>query len=391
MRELLRRGAVLPGASVSGGAIQGGAIEEPSKADEGFGNVLPRRRGVGTPAIERRPGTWAAWRCSVSVALSIVAASWGAACGRPPPSAAEPVAAPGGNPFAGVQIYRAPYSNAENAQRQLQRERPDDAALIAKIAAQPQASWFGGWNAGIETVVKNYVNAAERAGELALLVAYNVPDRDCGQYSSGGARDDASYVEWIRAFSRGIGGRRAVVVLEPDAVPLLTQCLSEADQAKRLELLQGAVVALEELPNTAVYIDAGHCAWIPAKEMAARLRRAGIARARGFALNTSNYQSDAELVAYGKEIIAELGIETHFVIDSSRNGNGPAAAADEDWCNPPGRALGRPPTADTGEPALDAYLWIKRPGESDGACKGGPPAGQWFQERALEMARNAKW
>jgi len=41
--------------------------------------------------------------------------------------------------------------------------------------------------------------------------------------------------------------------------------------------------------------------------------------------------------------------------------------------------------------ALDAFVWLKNPGESDGACHGGPEAGQWFEERALEMARNAAW
>ena len=45
----------------------------------------------------------------------------------------------------------------------------------------------------------------------------------------------------------------------------------------------------------------------------------------------------------------------------------------------------------SGVPELDAFVWIKRPGESDGECKNGPPAGQWFQARAVEMARNAKW
>jgi endoglucanase len=316
------------------------------------------------------------------------------ACGRPQPSTPASVGATpaaDGNPFAGVEIYRAPYSNAENAQRQLERDNPADAALVAKVAAQPQASWYGGWSGNIEIVVRNYVDAAERAGDLALLVAYNVPNRDCGQYSAGGASDDAAYREWIKGLSQGIGTRRAAVVLEPDAVPLLDACLSEPDQVKRLELIRHAVVTLEALPNVAVYIDAGHSSWVPAPEMAERLKRAGVAEARGFALNTSNYRSDDELIEYGKQLIAALGIETHFVIDSSRNGNGPAPPGDEDWCNPEGRALGRPPTTETGDPAVDAFVWIKRPGESDGACKGGPPAGQWFQERAVEMARNAKW
>jgi endoglucanase len=296
-----------------------------------------------------------------------------------------------GNPFSGIAVYRAPYSNAENAQKKSEQDNPAEATLIAKIARAPQASWYGSWSADIETVVQNYVNASERAGELPLLVAYNVPNRDCGQYSAGGASDSAAYLEWIRSFAKGIGDRRAVVVLEPDALPLLAQCLSEPDQVKRLEMIREAVEVLEARPGVAVYIDAGHSNWGPAEQMAERLKHAGIDKARGFALNVSNFQPDAELIAYGKAVVAALGSDSHFIIDSSRNGNGPAPTSDESWCNPEGRALGRPPTADTGEPALDAFQWIKRPGESDGECKGGPSAGQWFQARALEMARNAKW
>jgi endoglucanase len=306
------------------------------------------------------------------------------------PGDASPSAA-SGNPFAGIAVYRAPYSNAENAQKQSEKQNPAEAALIAKIASHPQASWYGSWSADITTVVQNYVNASERAGELPLLVAYNVPNRDCGQYSKGGASDAKGYLEWITAFAAGIGERRAVVVLEPDALPLLKQCLSEADQVKRLELIHSAVDVLEARPGVSVYIDAGHSNWVPAQEMAQRLKLAGIDKARGFALNVSNFQPDAELIAYGNAVVAALGAPSHFIIDSSRNGNGPAPTDAESWCNPEGRAIGRAPTAETGEPLLDAFQWIKRPGESDGECKGGPAAGQWFQARAVEMARNAKW
>lgn len=37
----------------------------------------------------------------------------------------------------------------------------------------------------------------------------------------------------------------------------------------------------------------------------------------------------------------------------------------------------------------DAFLWVKRPGESDGTCHGGPPAGQFWGGYALELARAA--
>jgi endoglucanase len=98
----------------------------------------------------------------------------------------------------------------------------------------------------------------------------------------------------------------------------------------------------------------------------------------------------------------------HFVIDTSRNGQGPwnppahPAGDPQDWCNPPDRGLGERPTANTGLLLVDAYLWVKIPGESDGQCyrwtsgpldpvRGtqDPPAGQWFPDMALELVQNA--
>jgi cellulase/cellobiase CelA1 len=37
-----------------------------------------------------------------------------------------------------------------------------------------------------------------------------------------------------------------------------------------------------------------------------------------------------------------------------------------------------------------AFLWIKTPGESDGSCGGGPQAGKWWADYALELSRMAE-
>jgi hypothetical protein len=97
--------------------------------------------------------------------------------------------------------------------------------------------------------------------------------------------------------------------------------------------------------------------------------------------------------------------------------------ANGSWCNPPGSGAGKRPTTSTGDELVDAYLWIKTVGESDGQCNaaGGvrawdyslytkpgwpttattqaqfdplwgrvdPAAGAWFPEQALELARLA--
>ncbi len=77
------------------------------------------------------------------------------------------------------------------------------------------------------------------------------------------------------------------------------------------------------------------------------------------------------------------------MIDTSRNGAGPAGG-ELYWCNPTGRALGTPPTTATAGAHADAYLWIKRPGESDGSCgRGEPQAGTFVSQYAIDLARNA--
>jgi endoglucanase len=300
------------------------------------------------------------------------------------------VVLPPGNPFQAMPLYVYPDTWAAKAAQMLQTSSPEEAALAEKIAEQPAAEWFSYPYEAIGAEVDRYVSAAASAGTLPVLVPYHLPNRDCGQYSGGGAEDPQGYRDWAAAFVDAIGDRPAVVVLEPDSLPQLDTCLSAPDQAQRLELTRSFAEALSALPSTVVYLDAGHSSWVRADIMAERLLQAGIAEVRGFSLNVSNYQRDANLLQYGHDLIARLGIDTHFIIDSSRNGNGPAAGPDN-WCNPAGRALGRAPTADTDDLALDGYLWVKRPGESDGECLGGPAPGLWFPERAFELARNASW
>ena len=139
--------------------------------------------------------------------------------------------------------------------------------------------------------------------------------------------------------------------------------MSAEQQAERLGLISDAVGVLAAEAQTIIYLDAGNSNWIPAAEMASRLERAGTSGADGFSLNVSNYFTTEETIAYGNDVSSHLGGK-HFVIDTSRNGNG--ATADKQWCNPDGRAIGPRPTTSTGSPLVDAYLWIKPPGESDG-------------------------
>ncbi|MFF1959380.1 glycoside hydrolase family 6 protein [Streptomyces sp. NPDC058220] len=266
-----------------------------------------------------------------------------------------------------------------------------NAGLIRKIAEQPAAEWIGPDNP--EEQAKGFTEAAAKADRDTLLVLYNIPHRDCGQFSKGGAADGDAYRTWVDKVAKGIGDRRATVILEPDAVlHLVDGCTPDAFHEERYDLLKGAVQRLKQQPATTVYLDAGNAGWQSPDALFGPLQRAGIAEADGFSVNVSNFYATATSRDFGTQLSAKVGGKP-FVIDTSRNGNGPYTGgggdADENWCNPPGRALGERPTIQTGDPLVKAYLWIKRPGESDGACKGGPKAGDWYPDYALALARDA--
>jgi endoglucanase len=260
-------------------------------------------------------------------------------------------------------------------------------SLIEREGQTPVADWFGGWNSDVKTAASSYVTAAASANATPVLILYNIPDRDCGGYSAGGAEDENTYLSWVQQVADGIGNNPAVVILEPDALAGL-DCLSTTDQQTRYAELSQAVAILKANTNTYVYLDAGHPGWQTPAVMAKRLQAADIAGADGFSLNVSNFVSTAANETYGDQI-SSLVDGKHYVIDTSRNGNG--ASSDGEWCNPSGMALGQQPTTDTNDSLVDAYIWAKGPWGSDGPCNGGPAAGQDFWSYAIQLAENAGW
>ncbi|MGV8978392.1 MAG: glycoside hydrolase family 6 protein [Cellulomonas sp.] len=367
-----------------------------------------------------------------------------------------------------------------------------DAKLLATMVSTPQAVWFtGGSPRQVARDVKEVVRKAAATRSIPTLVAYNLPYRDCGQYSAGGAAGTDAYEAWIAAFAGALGHSTAIVILEPDGLGLIPNYVSALDgssnctlpidpsvpagnaatPANRFTQLNFAVDALATDSHASVYLDATHTAWQNVGESADRLVKAGVERSAGFFVNLSNYEYTPNLTQYGTWVSQCLAYATevvpgdyngcpnqywnggptngwngvalnsfgvwsdtapsadldtasinaryagmlgtvqptaHFVIDTSRNGQGPwkasASYADaQDWCNPPGRGLGETPAADPvpGRPLLDAYLWVKTPGQSDGQCTRGtggttdpewggivdPAAGAWFPQQALELAQ----
>ncbi|GAA1974751.1 glycoside hydrolase family 6 protein [Microbacterium pumilum] len=406
-----------------------------------------------------------------------VAGSLALAMGALAPTAAGAAEDDGG--LAGSDLYLNPYSTTLEAAQSLSGQARADAQLLGSI---PSADWITkGTPAEAQAAVDEIVDAAAAHGKMPVIVAYNLPFRDCAQYSAGGAADTEAYEDWIDGVASGIGGREATVILEPDGLGIIPHYTTldgnpewcqpaELDAATaasdRFAQLNYAVDALKAGGSTSVYLDGTGASWLNVGEISDRLLKGGVQRADGFFLNASNYQFTVNSTYFGTWVssciafvtekagsfadcgnqywnggpannwtgvamsqygewsadaadpaLNTAGVEsryasqlgdtvpkTHFVVDTSRNGLGPwqypadTYPVHEDWCNPPDRGLGALPTTSTDDTLVDAYLWIKVPGESDGQCYRGtggpldparniedPAAGQWFVEQAREL------
>lgn len=271
-------------------------------------------------------------------------------------------------------LYADPTSAAARAAKRDKRFRP--------LATAPQAKWLlDSHGTGVGKVARDYVAAATQAGRTPIVALYAIPARDCGSHSSGGLTP-RQYRAWVRRVAKSLRGARAIAIVEPDAVAMLDAC---AGQGPRPALLRYAVDRLRSA-GAWVYLDGGHSSWISPATMAERLKRSGVANARGFITNVANFQRTADEDAYARAVRAELAAlgvrKVRYAIETARNGAGPSV---EGVCNPRSARVGqRPRIRLTG--ARDGYLWVKRPGESDGECgRGDPPAGQWWPRAALRL------
>ncbi|WP_423920860.1 glycoside hydrolase family 6 protein [Frigoribacterium sp. 2-23] len=280
--------------------------------------------------------------------------------------------APNTSVFAGG-IAVEPNSLADRAEASLTSDGKEaQAAAAADIARRPVAMWIGdGYtDEQLSKEITDYLAAAEQQHKTAVFVTYAIPNRDCGDYSAGGLSADR-YGAWNSKIVAELTGHRAVVMIEPDSLAMLSNCPAEADV--RIPLIKAAVEQYSAAGIPA-YLDAGNSHWVEPKLMAERLRAAGVEQARGFFTNVASFYPVDDERSYAGKISALTG-GSHFVIDVSRNGQGWKGT----WCNPDGVGLGQDPhVTGGGESKLDALLWIKTPGISDGTCNGGPAAGEWF-------------
>ncbi len=346
--------------------------------DQGNRRRTPRRSSA------RRQWLWIGTACAVVVAVAVALVVVLPSTGGPDDGQAvhrrtAAQAFPGGlavQPSAENQAGRRAAQARAAGQDATARE-------IAVIADQPIATWLTDDSvAATRATIRDVVRSAREQDRTPVFVLYDVPDRDCGHYSEGGSTV-AGYVPWVRAAARAMAGSHAVVLVEPDSIAQIAVC--KRLEGSRLPLLRKAVDALSGHGLT-VYLDGGNERRVPVARQAAWLREAGVDRTQGFFTNVSNfYRVDSER-AYADELADRIGDDPHFVIDVSRNGQGWRGT----WCNPSGAGLGQAPHVTRGSTRLDALLWVKTPGLSDGTCNGGPAAGEWWESYALALVANRK-
>ncbi|HYX37804.1 MAG TPA: glycoside hydrolase family 6 protein [Oligoflexus sp.] len=277
-----------------------------------------------------------------------------------------------------------PDSEAARAALRLQPTQPREAGWLRQLAEQPTAVWFTPAETNPLAAAQRLAQSVAGTDRYAVAVIAALPKKDCARFSTPGLAPQA-YRSWLESLVQGLGETPTYWILEPEAL-LLTGCLTADEVKERMSLLAESILVLKKNPKAQVYMDVGFPGWLSVDEAVQRLLTAGVLAGDGFAINVGQYHWTEDCIRYGQEISQRLGGKS-FVIDTSRNGKGPVSR--EAWCNPKSRAIGQTPQAPTGIKGLDAYLWLKKPGDSDGSCNGGPAAGQWWEAKAIELMRNA--
>ena len=250
-------------------------------------------------------------------------------------------------------------------------------AASRRIADQPQGLWLGEWRRDVRAAVgRGGCGPRVATGATPILVAYNIPHRDCGQHSSGGASDAAPTAPGSPRSRGASAARPAIVILEPDALAGMGCLLAPRPRASG----SGCIArrgrrASRPCPQTAVYIDAGNPGWMPGQESSrgACARRASAGRAASRSTSPASRPPRARR-AFGRAVSRRTG-GAHFVIDTSRNGLGPRRL--RRVVQPARPRARRPP--DHAKRAIRS--WTPTSGSSARAsrtapCNGGPPAGR---------------
>jgi cellulose 1,4-beta-cellobiosidase len=350
------------------------------------------------------------------------------------------------NPFDGAEYFLNPgYLGKVEAAAKADKA---NAVLIRKVATHPTAIWLD----SIASVgqVKKTLDAAEKqqGGSakpvLTVFVVYDLPNRDCSAKASSGELDvdkggegryKTDFIDKIAAHFAAYPKQRIVAIIEPDSLPNLATNMNVPKCAASDQVYRSSIayaVSKLSMPQVSVYLDAAHAGWLGWEGNRQKIAKifkdvlvqaGGVEKIRGFASNVSNYNTvsggDGKTLGVSNPCPDEgsyvakltLALEAEgirgkkFIIDTGRNGR-VVRTVWGSWCNVKGAGLGPRPQASP-MPLVDAFFWVKPPGESDGtsdpkaprfdsncaspdSTPNAPEAGQWFLAHLIEMARNAE-
>ncbi|OZJ03993.1 hypothetical protein BZG36_04040 [Bifiguratus adelaidae] len=354
-----------------------------------------------------------------------------------------------GNPFSGVNFYVNPLYTQEVSQslKVLTQEKEWSLdAQAAVVGLTSTAVWLDSHVKvpSISYHLENSLVQAKLTGKKTVVtfVIYDLPNRDCSAGASAGEYTVADngleyykeYINSIKAEFNKYPEARVTCIIEPDSLGNLVTNLAVPKCAEaEADYKAGIIYAIQQLqqPNVALYLDAAHGGWLgwPNNRIGAvqlfgeLLQAAAPATIRGFSTNVSNYNkfnttafdpitkySDTpdELLYIQKltPLLQNASLPYNFVTDTSRNGQQNIRNTWGDWCNIKGAGLGARPSANTGVSNVDAFLWVKTPGESDGTSNSSAPlydpncsqndslpnapnAGSWFNQQFIMLVENA--
>ncbi len=272
---------------------------------------------------------------------------------------------------------------------------------LEKIANQPEEQRFslysgGGGPGAVYGQVRKILcyNLTADPGTIPIFTTFFL--YQAGYCESRGAilAHRRRFKRQIREMVRGIGNQPAVMLLELDAIGS-SKCMQKTGALGAWEAdIRYEIDNVSKLPHVVAYIEGGYSDAEGPRYTARVLRAVGVRKIRGFFTNDTHENWTIDEINWGEQV-SRLAGGAHFVVSTAQNGNGPlrnphpGRQGNSDLCNPPGRAMGPPPTTSTGYPLVDAFLWSGVPGNSSGHCRGGPASGVFWPARAIGLAARA--
>jgi len=258
-----------------------------------------------------------------------------------------------------------------------------------------------------------------------------------------------------------------VAIIEPDSLPNLAtnqndpHCGNSATMTAYTTGINYAVTQIgQNCPQVTMYVDAAHGGWLGwsnnLQDFVQIVSQLNIYQyIRGFSDNVANYQPIGIMcqntnwclnnqhptdpccsdpcrlltqynpanneMNYVAEVVAAFqqsaGFTPYFVTDTGRDAVASERSDCANWCNIRGAGVGLTPRTSTGTNLIDAFYWLKTPGESDGCTQilpngstcarydsmcgsadsigsrpgepRAPVAGQWFDYQIKMLASNA--